>query len=343
MCGCPDRHKVFLKRGTVKQPHFAHYDISTGGNCRGGGESQEHKDAKQRLRDMRGMYSFTTEKCPECGREAIEQCADGTVDIEVRSNDKRWWYDCVYKSTSGYHIALEVFHTHATTREKIESTRQNGMQIAEFHADEINSMSSITRLHNLQIVRRFCSTRCKERREMRVEAERMALVYAEQERIDDEERTLMEEERKRMADRERQSRLAELEREEQERKKAKQAELDRENSRQFAQKAESDREERERLDVMMQREERDRNRKAGLHIDTWMPLSVKEAEEALQPFDMSPYWGPAQSLNRAARVQRTRKFGHAMEGWDWVDVILAKFPDLALGRPLRIQHSGIPQ
>ena len=269
VCACPDRHKVFLKKGTVKQPHFSHYDGTAGkGQCRGGGESEEHKDAKQRLRDMRGMYSFVTEKCPECGLEVVEKCTDGTVEIEVRSNDKRWWYDCVYKSTSGHHIALEVFHTHATTREKIESTRKAGMQIAEFHALEINKMTpSSTRLYNLQIIKRFCSARCKERRQMRIEVKRMVLV-------DDEERELM-------VDRERQERQAELDREEHARRKiAKQAELDREEqarkiakldhetSLQLAQKAESDREERERQNVILQREE-------------LAPGTIEEAEDAL--------------------------------------------------------------
>ena len=176
----------------------------------------------------------------------------------------------------------------------------------------------------------------------------MALVFAEQERVDDEERKLMEEEermrmedeRRRTADLERQSRQAELDREEQTRKTAKQAKLDREKEMQLAQKAESDREKRERQNAILQRQERDRNRTAGLCIDQWMPETVEEAENALMTFDISPYWGPSQSLSRAARVHRVRKFGYSMEGWDWVDVILAKFPELAQGRPLWIQHSS---
>ena len=179
-CDCPDRHPVCLKLPSGREnveyrtPHFSHLPKSNT-ECRGGGESAEHKAAKHRLREMRGQYSFVMETCPECKGEMWETCSNGTVGIEVRSADGRWWYDCVYKS-DGYEIALEVFHTHATTQEKIKATRQSGMQLAEFHADEVNAMEPGAELHNLQIVSRICGQRCEDAGRRRIEEARSAEI-----------------------------------------------------------------------------------------------------------------------------------------------------------------------
>ena len=194
-CDCPDRHPVCLKlpsgRANVeyRAPHFSHLSNA---ECRGGGESAEHKAAKHQLRKMKGQYWFVTERCPECDREKRETCANGTVSIEIRSTDDRWRYDCVYKPNAGPSIALEVFHTHATTKEKIEATRRSGMQIAEFKADEINAMEPGAKLCNLQTVIRTCGEDCefarsqRERRkrrhaeELRAEREEIARQLAEE-------------------------------------------------------------------------------------------------------------------------------------------------------------------
>ena len=174
VCSCPDRHRVLLKKGDIRTAHFAHWD-----ECRGGGESEEHRAAKQSLRERKGDYSFVKEICPMCKRKKIEYCSNGTVEIEVRSDDKRWWYDCVYKSISGYSIALEVFHTHKTTQEKIEATRQKGMQIAEFRAKEINEMEEGARINNLLAVTRYCSDKCELGARQKAEELRL-LKWAEQ-------------------------------------------------------------------------------------------------------------------------------------------------------------------
>ena len=67
----------------------------------------------------------------------------------------------MYRSDLGYSIALEVMHTHATTLEKIASTRESGVHIAEFSASEINAMQPGAQLLNLRIVTRFCSPECE--------------------------------------------------------------------------------------------------------------------------------------------------------------------------------------
>ena len=200
-CDCPDRHPVCLKlpsgRANVeyRAPHFSHLSNA---ECRGGGESAEHKAAKHQLRKMKGQYWFVTERCPECDREKRETCANGTVSIEIRSTDDRWRYDCVYKPNAGPSIALEVFHTHATTKEKIEATRRSGMQIAEFKADEINAMEPGAKLCNLQTVIRTCGEDCEFARSQR---ERRKRRHAEELRAEREEieRQLAEEKQEEIA------------------------------------------------------------------------------------------------------------------------------------------------
>jgi len=54
-------------------------------------------------------------------------------------------------------IALEIFHTHATTMEKITETRAAGICIAEFSAKEVNDMKPGHRLNNLQVTQKMCS------------------------------------------------------------------------------------------------------------------------------------------------------------------------------------------
>ena len=185
-------------------PHFAHLPKSDT-ECRRGGESLEHKAAKHKLREMRGQYSFVTEKCPECKCEKRETCANGTVDIEVRSADGRWWYDCLYKSEL-YSIALEVMHTHATTLEKIASTRESGVQIAEFSASEINAMQPGAQLLNLRIVTRLCSPECE-----CVARERLA--RQEEHRLAQRARILKEEENVRLEQMRKQAEIASREQE----------------------------------------------------------------------------------------------------------------------------------
>lgn len=170
VCECPERHTVFLRKGPVVRPHFAHFSDA---KCKGGGESAEHKAAKHRMRTMKGKYVFVKEHCPRCGEQIIERCDDGRVEIEVRSDDGRWWYDCVYVSNSGRRVALEIFHSHATTCEKIAATRAAGMEIAEFHAEEVNCMGEEGgSLRNLQAVERECERCRQEEARKRAEEER---------------------------------------------------------------------------------------------------------------------------------------------------------------------------
>jgi hypothetical protein len=62
------------------------------------------------------------------------------------------------KLVDGYLIALEIFHTHATGCEKVNSTRQCGLAIAEFRAEDVLNMQPGDMLENLQMRVRFCDS-----------------------------------------------------------------------------------------------------------------------------------------------------------------------------------------
>ena len=203
-CWCPDRHKVCLRQPSGKEgirhvnPHFAHFPLREGNrevmtSCRGGGESEEHMSAKIRLKEMQGKYTFALEECIVCGRKDMESCTNGEIDIEVRSEDRRWWYDACYKSADGRDIALEVKHKHATGTEKIQSTKTAGMMIAEFMASDINAMEEGAILRNLLIRKITCDV-CKERHRIRLEQKNRERERLEQARI---KHRQLEEERKR--------------------------------------------------------------------------------------------------------------------------------------------------
>ena len=161
-CDCPDRHKMKLVKASgdpEKRPFrafFAHIasghkhsrdgDIIT---CRQGGESLEHRTAKHRLREMVGRFSYVSKQCRTCNNKVIEDGRGASIALEVRSSDKRWRYDCMLVRGGVKIAALEIYHTHSTSQAKIQATRKNGLRIAEFRAEDVNSMQSGARLENL--------------------------------------------------------------------------------------------------------------------------------------------------------------------------------------------------
>jgi hypothetical protein len=178
VCLCPDKHAVFLRKGLERAAHFAHFSVEDGREvtCRGGGESEEHIEAKHRLVEMQGQYKFALKKCMECGESLWEDCGgDGKLDVEVRSLDKRWRYDVLLTRSDGTQLALEVYHTHATGGTKVESSALIGVPIAEFQARDILDFQAGGVLHNLQCDEKWiCGDRCAYRKRLREEAVRMA-------------------------------------------------------------------------------------------------------------------------------------------------------------------------
>ena len=167
-CDCPERHK--LKWGAPsgregKRPfahYFAHYGKTT---CMSNGESMIHRLAKHRIRELASTLSFDTERCPKCQWTKQFHSDGHTVQIEVRSMNKRWWYDCLLFNAIGKAVfVLEVVKTHFSSSEKIKSTRSNEngrLGFAEFMADDVmESMDG--RLHNMELVECLDCPNCRE-------------------------------------------------------------------------------------------------------------------------------------------------------------------------------------
>ena len=179
VCLCPDKHAVFLRKGMERAAHFAHYSVEEGGGavlgCRGGGESEEHIEAKHRLVEMQGQYKFALRTCTECYENVWEECA-GKLDIEARSMDRRWRYDVLLTRSDQTQLALEVYHTHATSEEKVESSALIGVPIAEFHAQDILDLQPGGVLHNLQCVEWICGEVCLAAREKKLREDQEAAM-----------------------------------------------------------------------------------------------------------------------------------------------------------------------
>lgn len=125
-------------------------------NCRSGGESAEHRNAKHKLREMVGKFTYVTTQCTQCKTKTIEDGQNASILLELQSDDRRWRYDCMLVRDGIRIAALEIFHRHATTDEKLSATRQDGIQIAEFRAEDVNDMQDGMRLRNLSPVSFTC-------------------------------------------------------------------------------------------------------------------------------------------------------------------------------------------
>lgn len=166
-CECPDRHRLKLVKPSGlpgKRPFtdfFAHVrDASrTLSTCKPSGESAEHRQAKQMLRERYGLYSFALWKCLGCSRSQnwVPPCR-GHVELEMKSANGQWRYDCMVVDDGKPVLALEVFHSHRTKEEKIEDTRQKGIEIIELSAEDILKENMI--LKNLCCRQILCSDCC---------------------------------------------------------------------------------------------------------------------------------------------------------------------------------------
>jgi hypothetical protein len=149
-CGCAERHRVKLVKpsGVLgKRPfsdYFAHITRSEQDpvdgravhSC-GCSESQDHFNAKHRLREMVGQYMFTTFQCITCHKRRVTYSRGCEVIVEEPSKDRKWRYDCLMRRGDKDVAALEVLHSHKVTREKASSVRDSGLEIAEFRAEDI--------------------------------------------------------------------------------------------------------------------------------------------------------------------------------------------------------------
>jgi hypothetical protein len=175
-CGCVERHPVKLVKpsGVLGKRPFSDYfanitrseqDAAGGRTVRSCGcsESQDHFNAKHRLREMVGRYAFPTFRCITCHRKKIIYSRGCDVVVEEQSKDRKWRYDCLLRSGGKDVAALEVLHSHKVTREKASSVRDAGLQIAEFRAEDIlrllkDTPSNTVHLENLLVELGTCES-----------------------------------------------------------------------------------------------------------------------------------------------------------------------------------------
>lgn len=169
-CVCPDAHAVCLRQGEKNAPHFAHIPVHGQDNiylpsCRSRGESEDHIMAKHKLVEWQGRYRFTLKTCEVCRKKVTEDCINGTMQIEVRSEDKKWRYDVLFTRHDGTKLALEVYHTHATGDDKVTSSTLLGVPIAEFDAQDILNLQPGGILDNKRDASWICSQGCVNRKQ----------------------------------------------------------------------------------------------------------------------------------------------------------------------------------
>ena len=165
-CDCPERHPLKLVPPSGldgKRPfsdYFAHYG---GSNCMSGGESMKHRLAKHKLRELAANLSFTMERCKNCGWTKEFHSDGHTVRIEVQSTDKCWRYDTLLSDKYNTPVfALEVRNTHASSQDKIDSTRRS-IGFAEFMVDDV-LRSTDGHLHNVEVVSHKGCNNCKKQK-----------------------------------------------------------------------------------------------------------------------------------------------------------------------------------
>ena len=176
-CDCPARHRMKLVKpsGRLGKRRFCDYfahiakhakrgdaSVSVIPQCASGGESLLHRMAKQRLREMVGRYGFSIFRCAECGEQECVDTRGCKVDIEVRSRDGKWRYDCLLSRGAVQIAALEVVHTHRSGDDKVAAVRASGLEIAEFRAVDVMEQlvggDAIVDIDNLQMRRGRCQT-----------------------------------------------------------------------------------------------------------------------------------------------------------------------------------------
>ena len=121
--------KVILKRGSIRVPHFAHYHNNSGIACgyyEHPGESQLHKDAKEKLRAMLQQQREISViwNCAKCGyrdggRDRVQYQEGDSVIVEYRDPAGKYRADVALVSGDAVRYIFEVMNTHATDQEHV--------------------------------------------------------------------------------------------------------------------------------------------------------------------------------------------------------------------------------
>lgn len=190
-CHCGKNHTLHLTRPSGKpdkrpfEPYFAH--TASGFKRKhgvseiericfsSGGESKEHMYAKVLLQQRRGHYYFDTHRCKDCAdckTERLSNSSEGDMLLEYRDTETGLVYDCCCVRSCIPVVILEVYNTHACTKDKLEKIKlQRGqVPVGEFDAREvIEALKEIPKepiklINRIQDREWLCSS-CKEQAE----------------------------------------------------------------------------------------------------------------------------------------------------------------------------------
>ena len=180
-CICPGDHRVkFVPPGKANRVnYFAHIE-----SCMGG-ESEDHVYCKMLLRDYVGRYEIPLVICPDCKVVTKKVSTVGlNVSLERMIEGEAWRYDCIACDGEQPVLAMEVWKTHKTTREKIDSTKARGLDIAEMSCDDIKE--ALQPSHDVVLIKNNLAekTRCPECAEERKRQEAKKLLEEMQKQRD---------------------------------------------------------------------------------------------------------------------------------------------------------------
>ena len=122
--------KLISKKGEVRKHHFSH---SIESDCMG--ESWEHKYSKEFIaRNIHKIYCV--EKCRRCHNPEEEEFTNCYVILE--HGYKGYVIDCAIFNLEGEFIcAIEIYNTHKTEREKINTIKSDGIGFYEISTNSI--------------------------------------------------------------------------------------------------------------------------------------------------------------------------------------------------------------
>lgn len=150
-CLCNERHPMHVTKPSGLEgkrkftPYFAHNntkeDSGTIRKCgMRAGESKEHREAKDVLRNTVGSYSVELVKCEQCKKvlETLTTCKEtDRVENEVRNEDGKWRYDCCLYRNDELFAVMEVVKTCRCKIDKVSDIRLQGGIIVEIPVEDV--------------------------------------------------------------------------------------------------------------------------------------------------------------------------------------------------------------
>jgi hypothetical protein len=195
-CVCTCGENVILRRGLVLRPHFAYKAHRLNGctGTTGCKETEVHYNAKWLLNDIFPQIKFWT----VCWRDhrttkTIYTGPEWTATVEKQIPGTLRIADVLLQNSStGEAVALEVFHKHAVTSDKLEECKRAGVRIIEVVATMITSDCRDLNNELDQCECRDCA-KCQREEQARQERFEAYCILREQERQEEHARMELEE------------------------------------------------------------------------------------------------------------------------------------------------------